>query len=82
MVSLSQKNYNSLDNPCHDTAEELEIRYIKAQSYFLIHSMVTPPNVKRAFENLVINLRKEKREKQKLWLKKQIVKLHEERLSS
>lgn len=68
------------ENPTDDK-EEIEVKFIKAQSYFLINNWVIKPEVKKSFDNLMNTLKKNKGEEVTYRTKKNIVKLYENQTS-
>ena len=60
-----------------DEVEEIEVKFVKAQTYFLMNNWIIPPNVKQSFENFMNTLKKNKGEEVTFRTKKNIVKLYE-----
>ena len=65
----------------NNEVEDIEVKFIKANNYFLINYMVIPVNIKNSFENFKNTLKKNKGEETKFRAKKNIVKLYENQTS-
>lgn len=62
----------------NDEVEDVEVKLIKANNYFLMNYMTIPFNVKNSFENFRNTLKKNKGEEIQLRTKRNIVKLYED----